>query len=145
MNAACQKGRNRLYYAIWMALVIVAGCASRSAIAEYWPDFIALYAGDTLWALMFFLGLGILFPSARTSALALAVLLFSYGIEASQLCDADWLEAFQNTLAGALLMGSDFHWSDLVCYTVGIGIGVSCECIGSYGSRGQTMKKRRVR
>jgi hypothetical protein len=138
MNTAVRKGRYRPYYLIWIALVVVAGCASRSAIAEYWPDFIALYAGDALWSLMFFLGLGILLPSARTFAIALAVIVFSFGIEVSQLCHADWLEAFRNTLPGALLMGSDFLWSDLVCYTAGVGIGVSGEYIA------QIVQKKRV-
>ena len=116
--------RNRLHYAMFTGVVIIAGCASRSSLSDSWPAFITEYAGDTLWTLMIFLGLGFLFPTMRTWKIAAVALLFSYGVEISQLYQADWINSFRNTFLGAVILGSGFLWSDFVCYTVGCGIGV---------------------
>ena len=124
--------RNRLHYAIFLALVIIAGCASRSGIAQYWPGCIGVYGGDTLWALMIFLGIGLIFPTAATGVIATVVLVFAYGVEFSQLYQADWIESLRNTLFGALVLGSGFLWSDLICYTVGCAVGVAGETFGRY-------------
>ena len=49
--------RNRRVYAIATALVIGAGLLWRSGLFPL-PDFVAKYGGDSLWALVVFLGLG---------------------------------------------------------------------------------------
>jgi hypothetical protein len=53
------------------------------AYFEILPDFISTYAGDTLWALMAFLVIGLIFPSLSTVKVAAIALLFSVGIELS--------------------------------------------------------------
>ena len=116
--------RNRLHYAMMTALVIVAGCASRSDLSASWPVFMQTYGGDTLWALMIYLGLGVVFPRLRIGAVASIVLVFAFCVEVSQLYRADWIEAFRGTFVGAVSIGSGFLWSDFVCYTVGCGVGV---------------------
>ena len=123
--------RNRVYYSIFLALVIIAGCSSRSPISESWPIFIVKYAGDTLWALMLFLGLGILFTTLSTAKIAAIVLFFAFGVEFSQLYSADWIVSFRNSFIGAVTIGSGFLWSDFACYTVGCLIGVTGEVIGN--------------
>lgn len=123
------RRRNRLHYAMLAGVVIVAGLASRSPLAESWPVFLSAYAGDTLWALMLFLGVGFLFPRMRTRTVASIVLALAYGVEFSQLCQAPWLEAFRCTLPGALTVGSGFLGSDFVCYTAGCALGVLGESI----------------
>ena len=55
---------------------------------------------------------------------ALAALLFSYCIEISQLYQAGWINAIRGTTLGALVLGHGFLWSDMVCYTVGVGLAV---------------------
>jgi hypothetical protein len=125
-----RQERSRLHYAMLTAIVIVAGCASRSPLAEHWPPFLAVYAGDTLWSLMIYLGLGFLFPTLRTAVSAAIVLVFATGVEFSQLSDARWLESFRNTGIGAIVIGSSFLWSDFACYATGCGIGVTGELIG---------------
>lgn len=122
--------RNRLHYAMWTALVIVAGCASRSPLSDAWPEFLVKYGGDTLWALMLFLGLGFLFPRLPTGVVASVVLVYAFGIEFAQLYHGAWMEYFRGTLLGALTVGSGFLWSDFACYTVGCGIGALGEWIG---------------
>ena len=122
--------RSRFAYAGWVAAVIAAGLASRSSCASILPDFVTAYAGDTLWALMVFLTLGILFPGARTVALAGAALGISFAVEFSQLCEADGLNRIRGTRLGALVLGKGWVATDLLCYAVGVGIGVAGERVG---------------
>lgn len=120
------------------AIVIVAGCASRSQLAASWPALVATYAGDTLWALMVFLGVGFVCPTLRTATVATIVLVFAFGVEFSQLYTAAWIESFRNTCVGAVAIGSGFLWSDFACYTTGCGIGVIGEVMGNtYATRGK--------
>ena len=124
-----KQRRNRLHYAIFTAIVIVAGCASRSELSDAWPPFVVQYAGDTLWSLMLFLGLGLLFPTLSTAIVATLVLVFAYGVEFSQLYSAKWIDSFRETFVGAITLGSGFKWSDFACYTIGCGVGVVGEVI----------------
>ncbi len=114
--------RRLCYLMLWM-LTVALGLGSR-AFGSYLPAFVAEYAGDTLWAAMVYWGIGFLFPSARLSRKASGALLFSYCIEVSQLYQADWINAIRGTTLGALVLGHGFLWSDMVCYTVGVGLAV---------------------
>lgn|SRR5262245_37632130 len=118
--------RSRLSYASCVLLVTCLGLASRSKQIPL-PTFIALYAGDTLWALMVFLLIGILFPSLSTWRVAALAALFSLIIEVSQLYHAPWLDRVRHTRPGALVLGQGFLWSDLVCYAIGIALGLYAE------------------
>jgi len=83
---------------------------------------VARYAGDTLWAAMVFWLLAIVWPRARTRGLAIGALGIALGVEVSQLYHAGWIDAIRQTRLGALVLGSGFLWSDLACYTVGVGV-----------------------
>ena len=121
--------RNRLAYAATLVVVIAAGLASRSRWAGYLPAWAATYAGDTLWALSIFLALAIVFPKAGTAALAGAATLTAFSIEVSELYQADWINRIRHTTLGGLVLGYGFKWSDLVCYTTGIAMGVAAESL----------------
>ena len=69
----------------------------------------------------------------------MAALIFSYSIEISQLYQAPWINAVRNTKIGALALGHGFLWSDLICYTVGIALGVLLEVI--FQRSGATRRK----
>lgn len=122
------KHRSRVVYVLLIAIVIALGLASRSKSLEpFFPFLIREYAGDTLYALMMFLGVGFLFPRLstwRVAALAFGVSVF---IECSQLYYAPWLDAIRQTRLGGLILGFGFLWSDLLCYAVGVGVGVMLE------------------
>ena len=107
-----------------LALVIFAGLSSRSHLVRVFPDFVGTYAGDTLWALAAFLTLGIVFPVHPTRIIAATAIGISFGVECSQLYQADWINRIRSTLPGALLLGSGFLWSDFACYTAGVLMGV---------------------
>ena len=76
---------------------------------------------------MVFFGFGFLFPQAPTTHLALMALAFAWGIEFFQLYQASWINSLRATIPGRLILGSTFHWSDLVAYAAGIGIGALLE------------------
>ena len=117
--------RNRIVYAMLTLFTMAAGFLSRRFLGEH--AFIKLYVGDALWALMVFFGLAFVFRKQSTRTIALAALLFSFGIEFSQLYHAPWIDKIRNLPLGGLILGFSFVWSDLICYSLGIGFGVLVE------------------
>lgn len=114
---------------LWFGLIGLAcalGIGSRR-FGDRLPAFVAAYAGDALWALAAFLGIGLAWRRASTWAVAMAALGVSFGVEVSQLYRAPWIDAVRGTTVGALLLGHGFLWSDLVCYVVGVMAGVGIE------------------
>ena len=73
-----------------------------------------------LWYFSYFL-----FYLTKKSTIFILVIsiIFSYGIEISQLYHAPWIDSIRATTLGGLILGFGFLWSDLICYTVGIVIG----------------------
>ncbi|WP_377865444.1 DUF2809 domain-containing protein [Bacillus sp. R86525] len=120
--------RNRLLYAVFTIVVIILGLSSRK-FAFALPDLLNEYLGDALWTLMIFVGFGFLFPKIETKKLAFISLIFCYGIEISQLYHAEWIDSIRATTLGGLVLGYGFLWSDLVAYTIGVGVGMFCEYI----------------
>ena len=53
---------------------------------------------------------------------------FSVAVELSQLYHAPWIDSIRHTTLGGLILGFGFVWSDLVCYALGVGLGVLVEC-----------------
>jgi len=93
------------------------------------PTFISAYSGDTLWALMVFFMVAFIFNKNSTAFVAGVALIFSYGIEISQIYHSPWINTIRSTTLGGLVLGFGFLWSDILCYTVGIGIGVIVDVI----------------
>ncbi len=110
---------NRLRYLPAIAVCVVAGLGSR-AYGGYLPEFAAEYLGDVLWASMVYFGVCLVWQAAGIGRAMLCALVFSYGIEISQLYQADWINAVRGTRFGALALGHGFLWSDMACYTLGI-------------------------
>lgn len=118
--------RNRFVYALLVVTVILLGLASRH-YASFLPAWNKLYLGDSLWALMVFFLVGWIMSWKSTVWVALAALIFSYAIEFSQLYHTAWIDNIRHTRIGGLVLGYGFLWSDLVCYTAGIGTGILIE------------------
>jgi uncharacterized membrane protein YccC len=71
-----------------------------------------------------------LFISKPVKFIVMGSLLFCYAIELSQLYKAPWINNLRHTLFGRLVLGEVFLWGDLLCYTVGVAIGILMEvCI----------------
>ena len=121
-NPGRSRQRGRKWYPALALLTMLAGLASRRPELNL-PNFLATYAGDTLWALLVFWLLGLLFAAKSSDWVAAAALAFSFLIETSQLYQAPWLNSLRATLPGSLILGHGFLWRDLLCYTVGVGVG----------------------
>ncbi len=118
--------RNRPIYGVAIALVIGAGLLWRS---NWLPlsSSVAKYGGDALWALMVFLGFGILFCRASTARIAWGAIGFAWCIEFLQLYHAPWIDSIRATQLGRLVLGSSFNAPDLMAYVVGIAVGACVE------------------
>jgi hypothetical protein len=112
-----------------LPLACLLGIGSRRCTHAL-PGFIAVFAGDTLWALAAFLGIGLILPRASTWTVACLALAFAVAVEISQLYHAPWLDSIRQSTLGGLLLGFGFLWSDLACYAVGVGAGVAIEIVG---------------
>jgi hypothetical protein len=117
------RRRNPLIQLALIATAAVLGIASRR-YTHVLPGFIATYAGDTLWALAAFAGMGLLLPRASTRTVALLATAFSVAVEFSQLYHAPWIDSIRQTTLGGLILAFGFLWSDLACYSLGVSLGV---------------------
>ena len=120
------RSRNRALYAALVVVVIGLGLASRK-LAWLLPPLLHKNAGDILWATMVFLLCGLLFPRLSTLRIALFAAVFSLGIELGKFYHAPWLDTVRATTFGRLVFGYTFSWSNLLCYLLGIGLGVGVE------------------
>jgi hypothetical protein len=121
--------RSRPAYAAAVLVVIALGLWSRSDAAGL-PWAVAKYAGDALWGLVVFLGVGLALPGLPTRAAAGLAAAFAAAVEASQLVHAPWLDAARGTLPGGLVLGTPaatFAWADVAAYLAGIAAGAVAE------------------
>jgi hypothetical protein len=123
------RRRNPPAWVVLIALGVALGLGSRRH-ADHLPSFVAAYTGDTLWAFVAFLGIGLLLPRASTWRVAVMAMSFSAAIEVSQLYHAPWLDTIRRTTLGGLALGYGFLWGDLACYAMSVGLGVVIETIG---------------
>jgi hypothetical protein len=117
---------------LWLTLIVVVtllGLGSRH-FANRLPWLVAAFAGDTLWATVAFLGIGLVIPRVSTWRVAALALAFSIAIELSQLYHAPWIDSIRRTTVGGLILGNGFVLSDLACYAVGVGLGILIEWFG---------------
>jgi len=122
------RTRSRVLYLALTCLTIGLGLASRRYPA-FLPAFVARYAGDALWAAVVFWILALVWRRAGTGALAGGALVIAIAVECSQLYHAPWIDSIRQTRVGALVLGSGFLWSDLVCYAAGIGIAAALDVL----------------
>lgn len=105
---------------------MLLGVGSRK-FGEYLPKFIVLYAGDVLWAMMVYVGFAFIFNKVTYKKITIMAFIFSYAIEFSQLYQASWINSIRATTIGALVLGHGFLFTDLICYSLGIGIALAIE------------------
>ncbi|MFX3623217.1 MAG: DUF2809 domain-containing protein [Ectobacillus sp.] len=118
--------RKRLAYGVILILVMLLGLYTRKR-ADLIPSVLNPYIGDALWALMIFIGFGILFNTANIKTVAFIALSFCYAIEWSQLYHGYWIDELRGTTLGGLVLGYGFLWSDLLAYFIGIASGALVE------------------
>jgi hypothetical protein len=110
--------KSRITYFVFIIVTIIVGLLSRHYA------FIPAFIGDILWALMVYFIMRFIFVDKSYLFTIVASEGFCYVIEFSQLYKAPWIDELRLTLFGRLVLGSTFLWSDLLCYTAGIALGV---------------------
>lgn len=120
--------RKRVHFALLVFLAILLGLTSRK-FPTIFTSHLAFYLGDTLWALMVFFMMGFIWQRKKTINVGILALVFSYGIELSQLYQAPWINSIRHTTLGGLILGYGFLWSDLICYSIGILLGMCLEIL----------------
>jgi hypothetical protein len=112
------RARSRWFILPLLVVLPVLGLGSRSG-AAWLPEFVAAYAGDTLWTVMMYVTLVFIWPRLSIAQAAGWALGISFAVEISQLYHAPWIDAVRAHALGALFLGHEFLWSDLACYSVG--------------------------
>ena len=120
--------KRRLIYTIGGAMSVALGLASRR-YPDVLPPFVALYAGDALWALMAFLLLSAAVHGTELRYRIVITVALCFAVETSQLYHAPWIDSIRRTRLGGLLLGFHFRWSDLVCYAAGVAAGAAIEAV----------------
>lgn len=115
--------KKRVFYLGLTLLTIILGLASRKFMFIF-PQSIAPYIGDTLWAVMVYFGFRFLIPHSNVLKSFLLAIIFSYLIELSQLYQATWINQIRSTILGGLILGHGFLYEDLISYTLGISLGL---------------------
>ena len=122
-----RSARPRYAYALWLALLVVAGLGSRGPGL---PPFCLLYMGDILWGAMFFVVYRCGWPAARAGRVWRWAAATTVIIEVSQLWKASWLVAIRATMVGKLLLGDTFLWSDVACVLLGATLAALIDVFG---------------
>jgi len=126
MVVASTLRRNRALYLFLALCVIALGLASRK-FPSLFPSTLGKYPGDSLWALMVFLLVGIGVSQWPTLKVAAVALTLSFAVEFLQLYQAPWITSIRETTIGHLVLGSHFHATDLLAYAIGVATGFLVE------------------
>jgi hypothetical protein len=105
---------NRFSYFIIIVSVIMLGILSRKI------DVVPTFFGDTLYAVMAYFGMRLLFINNSFVKTITLALVFCFCIEFLQLYRAEWMLAIRRTTLGHYALGQGFLWSDLGYYTLGV-------------------------
>ena len=100
---------------------IVTGLVWRNAPLHL-PFFLWKYGGSCLWAVAVYWMIAFLLPKSRALTLVALSSLFALAVELSRLILWPPLEAFRETLAGRLILGSIFSPRNIAAYWLAIAI-----------------------
>jgi hypothetical protein len=140
LNGDRNRARSRLWLVVGLVAVIAFGLASRK-FPSLFPALLGKYPGDSLWALMIFLGWAFCKPRASTRKIAALAFATSCFVEFSQLYQAAWLNSVRSTTLGHLILGSIFSWFDIAAYCVGVLAGALID-VSVFGVFSVTVGKR---
>ncbi|MGK3965010.1 DUF2809 domain-containing protein [Sorangium sp. So ce118] len=117
-----EVARKRIALALLIAAVIPAGLIARFHGGPAW---LRNSAGAVLYEVVWIAAAQLVWISARTHRLALAVLAGTCAIELLQLSEWPWLWAARSTIPGRLLLGGNggFDPVDFALYGLGCALG----------------------
>lgn len=110
--------KSKIIYCLAVFLAVILGLGTR-AFGDHLPYFISEHFGDAIWAGMIYLAFRVLLTRHPLWMALVLSLCFSFGIEFSQLYQAEWIVHVRATTPGGLILGQGFLWIDLVRYMAG--------------------------
>lgn len=115
--------RRRVRFLLAALLVVIAGlCLRLFGYKMGLSFFVVKYGGSVLWGAMVYLLVAAgLVVSRRYRMIAIAGAV-AVAVELVRLLHTPWLDAFRDTIAGALLLGKVFSLWNLLAYSLGIGL-----------------------
>ncbi len=126
--AAEPSVRARFSAALAVLLVIPVGLFARSQRAgadpASVPGFLATYAGDTLWPILFFFLGRFACPRTGRWRLAAVTLGLTLALEFGQLWQPPYLQWLRQQPGIGFILGNYFVWSDVACLLVGTALAV---------------------
>ncbi|MBC7845427.1 MAG: DUF2809 domain-containing protein [Flavobacterium sp.] len=105
---------SRSFYFILIITTIILGILSRKI------DGAPTFFGDTLYAVMVYFGIRMLFINLNFKKSAILATAFCFCIEFVQLYQAEWILEIRRTTLGHYVLGQGFLWSDLGFYILGV-------------------------
>ena len=106
-------------YALLAVATVISGLLVRFAPLGL-PWFVVKYGGSTLWAVMIYWVLVLVWPRSRPFVLAWVAGGIGLLVELQRLYHAAWLDAFRVSLPRILLLGRYFSVWDIVAYWLAI-------------------------
>ena len=106
------------------------------------PFFLWKYGGSALWAIAVYWMIAFLLPNARPIKLATLACLFALAVEFSRLIPSPTLEAFRETLAGRLILGSIFSPRNILAYWLAIAAAAFIDRLKEPGRRNRGIQTR---
>lgn len=89
--------KERLFYTCICLVVIVLGLSSR-VFTNQLPLFVSRHFGDALWGSMVYFMFRVLLVNQKLRLAFVWSLVFSFGIEFSQLYQAEWINSIRSTV-----------------------------------------------
>jgi hypothetical protein len=111
--------RQRVAYFVLALVTVPIGLTIRFAPLGL-PWFVMKYGGSTLWAVMIYWVLALLWPRSAPRSLALAAGTVATLVEFLRLYHSAALDAFRISLPGVILLGRFFSVWDIVAYWMAI-------------------------
>jgi hypothetical protein len=103
-------------------------------------DFIRYFLGDLIVVILIYTSIRTILNSSKKTT-ALAVLIISFSIESLQYFNGISLLGLENNTLAKLIIGTTFSWTDLLAYSIGIGIIISTEKINLFHQHNPEDKK----
>ncbi|MES2809764.1 MAG: DUF2809 domain-containing protein [Bacteroidota bacterium] len=112
----------RLIYLAIIIITVITGLVTRE-----FSSVIPFFIGDILWGLAVFLFVRFLFIKKTLQFAVIVSSIYATLTELSQLYQAPWIDEIRPTFFGRVMLGETFLLSDILCYLVGIGLGILVE------------------
>jgi predicted neutral ceramidase superfamily lipid hydrolase len=112
----------RLIYLALIIITVITGLVTRE-----FSSIIPFFIGDILWGLAVFLFVRFLFIKKSLQFAVIVSSIYATLTELSQLYQAPWIDEIRPTFFGRVMLGETFLLSDILCYLIGIGLGILVE------------------